>query len=70
MPPAQTLSPRTTMPMRISDVVKEAHRRAVEMGANAIVNFSVKAVPELVQTVTVPGIEVAGFAIKRTGAFK
>jgi hypothetical protein len=56
--------------LRIADVVKESHRRAVEMGANAVVNFSVKAAPRLVGTVTVPGIEVNGFAIKRTGAFR
>ena len=31
--------------LRIDDVVKEAHTRAVKMGANAVVNFSVKAAP-------------------------
>lgn len=56
--------------LRVDDVVREAHKRALEMGANAVVNFSVKAAPKLVGTVTVPGIEVTGFAIKRTGAFK
>lgn len=56
--------------LKIADVVKQAHTRAVAMGANAVVNFSVKAAPRLLGTVTVPGIEVTGFAIKRTGAFK
>ena len=57
-------------PLLIDDVVREAHKRAVAMGANAVVNFSVKAAPTVVGTVTIPGIEVSGFAIKRVGAFK
>lgn len=56
--------------LRVDDVVKEAHRRAVEMGADAIVNFSVKAAPGMVEMVTVPGVEVTGFAIKRTGTVR
>jgi hypothetical protein len=56
--------------LNVGDVVKEAHKRAVAMGANALVNFSVRSASRLVGTVTVPGIEVTGFAIKRTGAFK
>lgn len=56
--------------LRVDDVVREAHKRAVDMGANAVVNFSVRAAPRLVGTITQPGLEVTGFAIKRTGAFK
>jgi uncharacterized protein YbjQ (UPF0145 family) len=56
--------------LKIDDVVREAHKRAVAMGANAVVNFTVKASPRTVGTVSVPGIEVTGFAIKRTGAFR
>lgn len=56
--------------LHVDDVVKEAHQRAVAMGADAIVNFDVKAAPEVVQTVVVPGIEATGFAIKRKSSVR
>lgn len=56
--------------LRVENVVQEAHRRAVAMGADAIVNFDVKSAPEVVKTVVVPGIEATGFAIKRTSTVR
>lgn len=56
--------------LHVDEIVKEAHRRAVAMGADAIVNFEVKSAPEVVQTVVVPGIEATGFAIKRTSTVR
>lgn len=49
----------------VQDAVAEARQRAAAMGANALVNFSVRRVFRSVGSASVPGVEVAGFAIIR-----
>jgi hypothetical protein len=49
----------------VQDALTETRRRAVAMGANALANFNVHSSPKLIGSLTIPGIEVSGFAIKR-----
>ena len=52
--------------LKVQDVLAEAHRKALAMGANAIVKLDIQADNKVLSpALTVPGIEVSGFAIRR-----
>ncbi|HRQ78483.1 MAG TPA: hypothetical protein PLY94_07770 [Gemmatimonadaceae bacterium] len=55
----------TVSPVEAKDVLDEAHSRAVAMGADAIMNLSLQAIPQVHPELTFYGIELRGFAIKR-----
>lgn len=52
--------------LKVQDALAEAHRKALAMGANAIVKLDIQADNKVLSPVlAVPGIEVSGFAIRR-----
>jgi hypothetical protein len=53
--------------LKVQDVIAEAHRKATGMGADAVVKLDIRANDKTVGLITVPGIEVSGFAIRRLG---
>lgn len=60
--------PSTTwrfIPVDAQGALTEARKRATALGANALVNVQVRDVAKAVGLVSVPGVEVSGFAIKR-----
>lgn len=48
-----------------SDAIEEMYKIAVEMGADAVMNFSANTSSISSGTLNIPGYEVSGFAIKR-----
>ena len=52
-------------PIAVQDMLRDAHRAAREMGADAIMEFQLRAITRQEGAVTVPGIELTGFAIRR-----
>jgi uncharacterized protein YbjQ (UPF0145 family) len=61
--------------VEVDTVIAELYEKAAGMGADAVVDFTVRKVTEEypvdpARLLTVSGLEVTGFAIKRLGAFE
>lgn len=59
----------------INTIIEALHKRAVSLGADAIIDFKVTTVERqhgegTLKSVKITGYELEGFAIKRVGAFK
>ena len=51
--------------LNTGDLIDKAYQRAVSLDADAIINFEIKDVQRTVKGVTLPGVAIAGLAIKR-----
>jgi hypothetical protein len=46
-------------------VIQSLYEEAAKMGADAIINFKISYFPSIANGITISGVEVSGFAIKR-----
>lgn len=53
------------IPVRTSEVLDSLYKKAINMGADAIINLVIKRTELTYKNVTAPGVEASGFAIKR-----
>jgi hypothetical protein len=56
------------MPVSSQEALKKAYEAATAMGADALTRFTLRTVFRRSGDVDVPGIEISGFAIRRTSA--
>ena len=58
------------VPVSSEEILDNLYVKAINMGADAIVNLSITDIELIYANVSAPGIRASGFAIKRKGAFK
>jgi len=61
--------------MSIDKIIDSIHQKALQMGANAIIDFKIEQTTKnysvgRMSPLTIQGFTISGFAIKRLGAFK
>jgi hypothetical protein len=59
--------------VNLENIIEAFHKKAINMGANAVVDLTIENIPRTIYAatpVTISGVKLSGFAIKRLGAFK